>query len=36
MAALRAQVLLEMRFTNVTYMDCGMRGWEAAGLPTSE
>jgi len=25
-----------MGFTNVTYMDGGMRGWKAAGLPTSE
>jgi rhodanese-related sulfurtransferase len=36
MAALGAQVLHEMGFTNVTYMDSGMRGWKAEGLPTSE
>ena len=36
MAALGAQVLHEMGFTNVAYMDGGMRGWKAAGLPTSE
>ena len=36
MAALGAHVLHEMGFTNVAYMDGGMRGWKAAGLPTSE
>ena len=36
MAALGAQVLHEMGFTNVTYMDGGMRGGKSAGLPTSE
>jgi rhodanese-related sulfurtransferase len=36
MAALGAQVLKEMGFTNVTYMDGGMRGWKEAGLPTAE
>ena len=36
MAALGAQVLHDMRFTNVAYMDGGMRGWKSAGLPTSE
>jgi len=25
-----------MGFTNVTYMDGGMRGWKAAGLPTTK
>ena len=36
MAALGAQVLHDMEFTNVTYMDGGMRGWKSVGLPTSE
>ncbi len=36
MAALGAQVLHEMGFTKVAYMDGGMRGWKAAGLPTSK
>ncbi|MDA1127824.1 MAG: rhodanese-like domain-containing protein [Chloroflexi bacterium] len=36
MASLGAQVLKEMGFTNVTYMDGGMRGWKEAGLPTAE
>ena len=36
MAALGAQVLHNMGFTNVAYMDGGMRGWKSAGLPTSE
>ena len=36
MAALGAQVLHDMGFTNVAYMDGGMRGWKSADLPTSE
>ena len=36
MAALGAQVLQDKGFTNVTYMDGGMRGWKAEGLPTAE
>ena len=36
MAALGPQVLHEMGFTSVTYMDGGMRGWKADGLPTAE
>ena len=36
MAALGAQVLKEMGFTNVAYMDGGMRAWREAGLPTVE
>ena len=36
MAALGAQVLHDMGFTNVAYMAGGMRGWKSAGLPTSE
>ena len=36
MSALGAQVLKEMGFTNVAYMDGGMRGWKEAGLPTIE
>ena len=33
-AARAAQLLKEMGFTNVTYMDGGMEAWKAAGLPT--
>ena len=36
MTALGAQVLKVMRFTNVTYMDGGMRSWEETGLATAE
>ena len=36
MAALGARVLKEMGFTNVTYMDGGMKAWKEAGLPTIE
>ena len=36
MAALGAQVLQDMGFTNVTYMDGGMRAWKAEGLPTAK
>ena len=36
MAALGAQALKEMGFTNVTYMEGGMRAWKEAGLPTIE
>ena len=36
MAALGAQVLKEMGFTNVNYMDGGMKAWKEAGLPTIE
>jgi len=34
MAALGASILKEMGFTNVTYMDGGMKAWREAGLPT--
>ena len=34
MASLGAQALKEMGFTNVTYIDGGMKGWKEAGLPT--
>ena len=30
-----AKLLNDMGFTNVSYMDCGMEAWKAAGLPTS-
>jgi rhodanese-related sulfurtransferase len=36
MAALGAQALKDMGFTNVSYMEGGMRGWKEAGLPTNE
>ncbi|MCH8831850.1 MAG: rhodanese-like domain-containing protein [Chloroflexi bacterium] len=36
MAALGAQVLKDMGFTDVTYLEGGMRGWKEAGLPTAE
>ncbi len=36
MAALGASTLKEMGFTNVTYMDGGMKAWKEAGLPTME
>lgn len=35
-AARAAQLLKEMGFTNVTYMDGGMEAWKAAGLPTEQ
>ncbi|MCH8297403.1 MAG: rhodanese-like domain-containing protein [Chloroflexi bacterium] len=31
-----AQILKEMGFTNVTYMEGGMEAWREAGLPTKE
>jgi len=31
-----AQILTEMGFTNVTYMEGGMEAWREAGLPTKE
>ena len=34
LAALGARLLKEMGFTNVSYMDGGMRAWKDAGLPT--
>ena len=34
MAALGAKALKEMKFTNVTYMQGGMRAWKEAGLST--
>jgi len=34
LAAMGARLLKEMGFTNVTYMDGGMRAWKDAGLPT--
>ena len=33
-AARGAQLLKEMGFTNVAYMEGGMEAWKAAGLPT--
>ncbi len=33
-AAIGAKLLKDMGFTNVAYMDGGMEGWKAAGLPT--
>lgn len=33
-AAIGANLLKDMGFTNVTYMDGGMEAWKAAGLPT--
>ena len=36
MAALGTQVLNEMGFTNVTYADGGMQGWNEAELQTAE
>jgi rhodanese-related sulfurtransferase len=33
-AARGAQLLNEMGFTNVSYMEGGMEAWKAAGLPT--
>ena len=36
MAALGAKALKEMKFTNVTYMQGGMRAWKEAGLSTIE
>ena len=36
MAALGASKLKEMGFTNVNYIDGGMKGWKEAGLPTKE
>ena len=36
MASLGAQALKYLGFTNVTYMDGGMKGWNEAGLPTQE
>ena len=34
LAALGARLLKDMGFTNVAYMDGGMRAWKDAGLPT--
>ena len=34
LAAMGARLLKEMGFTNVAYMDGGMRAWKDAGLPT--
>ncbi|MCH2502163.1 MAG: rhodanese-like domain-containing protein [Dehalococcoidia bacterium] len=31
-----AQILQDMGFDNVTYMDGGMTAWKEAGLPTKE
>ncbi len=33
-AAIGANLLKDMGFTNVSYMDGGMEAWKAAGLPT--
>jgi len=33
-AAIGANLLKDMGFTNVAYMDGGMEAWKAAGLPT--
>ncbi len=33
-AAIGANLLKNMGFTNVSYMDGGMEAWQAAGLPT--
>jgi rhodanese-related sulfurtransferase len=33
-AALGAKMLKDMGFTNVSYVEGGMRGWKEAGLPT--
>ena len=34
LAALGARLLKEMGFTNVSYMEGGMKAWKDAGLPT--
>ena len=34
LAAMGARLLKEMGFTNVTYMEGGMKAWKDAGLPT--
>ena len=34
LAAMGARLLKEMGFTNVSYMEGGMRAWKDAGLPT--
>ena len=34
MAAMGANLLQDMGFTNVTYMEGGMQAWKDAGLPT--
>ena len=34
LAAMGAKLLKEMGFTNVAYMEGGMRAWKDAGLPT--
>ena len=34
LAAMGANLLQEMGFTNVTYMEGGMQAWKDAGLPT--
>ncbi|KAA1276299.1 MAG: rhodanese-like domain-containing protein [SAR202 cluster bacterium] len=31
-----AQILQDMGFDNVTYMEGGMEAWKEAGLPTKE
>ena len=31
-----AQILQEMGFKNVNYMEGGMKAWKEAGLPTKE
>jgi len=31
-----AQILQEMGFSNVTYMEGGMEAWKEAGFPTKE
>ncbi len=35
-AALGAKTLKDMGFTNVSYMEGGMTGWNEAGLPTEQ
>ena len=35
-AALGAKTLKDMGFTNVTYVEGGMRGWQEAGMPTEK
>jgi len=34
LAAMGARLLKEMGFTNVSYMEGGMKAWKDAGLPT--
>ncbi len=35
-AALGAKTLKDMGFTNVSYVEGGMRGWQEAGMPTEK